>query len=202
MACMHRRLAASILFLGWLMTTTNAPAAEPIRFAVRFPAPQTHYVEVEARFPTAGRAEIELMMPVWTPGSYLVREYAGKVEDFAAKKPDGSALEWSRSRKNRWKVATAGTDEVVATYRVYGRSMSVQANWIDASFAMLQGAATFMTPADGVARPHEVVVDPAPGWKRSITGLPAAPGGKPHHYVAPATPRSTNSPSTASPISS
>ena len=182
-----RRTSPSTLFLWGIMTTIAAPAAraaEPVRYSVRFPAPQTHYVEVEARIPAAGQAEVELMMPVWTPGSYLVREYAGKVEDFAAKKPDGSALEWSRSRKNRWQVATAGTDEVVATYRVYGRSMSVQANWIDASFAMLQGAATFMTPADGVARPHEVVVDPAPGWKRSITGLPAAPGGKPHHYVA------------------
>lgn len=182
-----RRTSPSTLFLWCIMTTIAAPAAgsvEPVRYSVRFPAPQTHYVEVEARIPAAGKAEVELMMPVWTPGSYLVREYAGKVEGFAAKKLDGSALEWSRSRKNRWKVATGGAEEVVATYRVYGRSMSVQANWIDSSFAMLQGAATFMTPADGVARPHEIVVDPAPGWKRSTTGLPEAPGGRPHHYVA------------------
>ncbi|WP_165075519.1 M61 family metallopeptidase [Paludisphaera rhizosphaerae] len=181
---MNRRLAPSILFLGWFMTTTNAPAAEPIRFAVRFPAPQTHYVQVEARFPTAGKAEIELMMPVWTPGSYLVREYAGKVEDFVAKKPDGTPLETVKSRKNRWKIMTGGAAEVVATYKIYGRTMAVQSNWIDSSFAMLQGAATFMTLADGVARPHEVVVDPAAGWKCSISGLPSGPGGKPNHYVA------------------
>lgn len=181
------RTAPSALFLWCIMSTLPPPdarAAEPIRYSVRFPAPQTHYVEVEARIPTAGKAEVELMMPVWTPGSYLVREYAGKVEDLAVKKADGSPLTATKSRKNRWKVATGGADEVTATYRVYGRTMSVQANWVDSSFAMLQGAATFLTLADGVARPHEIVVDPAQGWKQSVTGLPAAPGGKPHHYIA------------------
>ncbi|WP_165249364.1 M61 family metallopeptidase [Paludisphaera soli] len=186
MTSTRRRPIPPTLILWCIMTTIPAAAlaAEPVRYALRFPAPQTHYVEVEARIPTAGKPEVELMMPVWTPGSYLVREYAKGVEDLAARKPDGSELTAAKSRKNRWKVATGGADEVVVTYRVYGRTMAVQANWIDSAFAMLQGAATFLTPADGVARPHEVVVDPAQGWKQSVTALPPAPGGKPHHYVA------------------
>jgi len=187
MTSRRTRPLPTILTLTWcLMTTITAAASEapPIRYALRFPAPQTHYVEVEARVPAAGKAEVELMMPVWTPGSYLVREYARGVEELAARKPDGSPLAAAKSRKNRWKVPTGGADEVVVSYRVYGRTMAVQSNWVDASFAMLQGAATFLTLADGVARPHEVVVDPAAGWKQSVTGLPAAPGDRPHHYVA------------------
>ena len=183
----HRRVSPSTLFLGCVMTTiaaSGARATEPIHYVARFPAPQTHYVEVEARVPTGGAAAVELMMPVWTPGSYLVREYAGKVENFDAKTPDGEALEWSRSRKNRWRVATGGAGEVAVSYRVYGRTMSVQANWIDSSFAMLQGAATFMTPVDDLARPREIAVEPAEGWTRSISGLPHAPGGGEHRYVA------------------
>ena len=57
---------------------------EPIAYTLRFPAPQTHYVEAEARIPTGGRAEVELAMAVWTPGSYLVREYARNVEEVTA----------------------------------------------------------------------------------------------------------------------
>ena len=58
-------------------TTTflDAQTAEPIRYTLRFPAPHTHYVEVEAVYPTARQASIEIFMAVWTPGSYLVREY-------------------------------------------------------------------------------------------------------------------------------
>ena len=53
----------------------NAGGRQPIRYTLSFPAPQTHYVDVVATIPTDGRPEVELMMAVWTPGSYLVREY-------------------------------------------------------------------------------------------------------------------------------
>ncbi len=43
--------------------------SEPIRYTLSFPAPQTHYVEVEATVPTGGRSQVELEMAVWTPGS-------------------------------------------------------------------------------------------------------------------------------------
>jgi hypothetical protein len=52
---------------------------EPIAYVVRLAAPQTHVVDIEARVPTEGRDAIELTMPVWTPGSYLVREHARHV---------------------------------------------------------------------------------------------------------------------------
>ncbi|MFL6192743.1 MAG: hypothetical protein ACJ75H_01125, partial [Thermoanaerobaculia bacterium] len=52
----------------------GAAMPQPISYTVRFPAPQTHYVEVEALVPTDGLPAIELMMAVWTPGSYMVRE--------------------------------------------------------------------------------------------------------------------------------
>ena len=62
----------------------QAPAAEPIRYTLSFPAPHTHYVEVSAAVPTGRRADVDLMMAVWTPGSYLVREYARNVEAVTA----------------------------------------------------------------------------------------------------------------------
>jgi predicted metalloprotease with PDZ domain len=54
--------------------------------------------------------------------------------------------------------------------------MSVRTNWIDAGFALINGAPTFMTLADGVVRPHEVAVDLPRGWQRAMTGLPDATG--------------------------
>ena len=61
----------------------------------------------------------------------------------------------------------------------------MRTNWVDASFALVNGAATFLTPADGVTRPHDVRIEPPPGWLRSLTGLPDSPDKAPHHYVAP-----------------
>lgn len=161
----------------------SSAAVDPIRYTLSFPEPQTHYVEVAATIPTGGRPQVELMMAVWTPGSYLVREFERNVEAVTATTPEGRSLTVDKSDKNRWVAATAGAETIVVKYRVYGREMSVRTNFIESDFALLNGAPTFMTLADGAPRAHEVTIIPAAGWKRSLTSLPEMPGE--HHFRAP-----------------
>ena len=101
---------------------TTAAAAQrgldPIRYTVSFPAPHTHYMEVSAIVPTGGRADVELMMAVWTPGSYMVREYARHVEAMTAADRGGRALAVEKTEKNRWTIATGGAATVDVRYRV------------------------------------------------------------------------------------
>jgi len=160
-----------------------AQALEPIRYTVRFPAPETHYLEVEAVYPTGGRPHVDLFMAVWTPGSYLVREYARHVENVTVRGPGGRALTIQKSAKNRWRADTGGAPTVTVTYRVYGREMTVRNNWVESSFAMLNGAPTFISLVGGSSRPHEVRLELPSGWKTSSTAmLPVA--GQPHTYRA------------------
>jgi predicted metalloprotease with PDZ domain len=169
--------------LLWAAPPADAQPGAPLRYTLRFPAPHTHYVEVEASLPSDGRARLDLMMPVWTPGSYLVREYSRNVEAVVARH-GARALPVAKTRKNHWEVTTGGADSVTLTYRVYARQMAVQGNWVDADFAMLNGAATFITIADRLSRPHEVRVELPPGWAASVSPLPELPGTSPHHYAA------------------
>ncbi len=171
------------LLIGLAMTPA-ALAADPIFYTVRFASPQSHYVEIEAKYPVDGKGTVELMMPVWTPGSYLVREFSRQVESVAVV-PEGSPIKVEKVRKNRWKIDAGDAKSVTVSYRVYCREMSVRSNWVDASFALLNGAATFLTLADGPQRPHDVTIVPPAGWLKTLTGLPDAPDRKPHHYVAP-----------------
>ena len=180
-------LPSGVLTVVLLLAGPGMPAAQsldPISYTVRFPAPATHYAEVEAVVPVDGRTAVELMMAAWTPGSYLIREYARHVEAVGAATPGGEALAVTKSSKNRWRVDTAGADRIVVTYRVYCREMSVRTNWVEADFAMLNGAPTFLTLAETAARPHDVRIEPAAGWSESVTALPPAPGGGPHSYRA------------------
>lgn len=168
-------------WLGLAITLAAAPPA-PIEYTVRIPAPQTHYVEVEARVPTAGQPSVELMIAVWTP--YVIREFARNVEAVTARTVDGRAVSIEKTRKNRWRVENGGADPVVVAYRVYCHVMSVQDNWVDDEFALLNGASTFLTLAERAARPHDVrLILPQP-WRTSLTGMPVVDGA-PHHYRAP-----------------
>jgi predicted metalloprotease with PDZ domain len=169
------------LFLLLLVALSAAQPA-PISYTVRIPTPQNHYIEVEARVPTAAQPSIELMMAVWTP--YVTREYAKNLEDFAAHTEDGRSLPTAKSRKNRWRIETAGADPVVVKYRVYCHVMGVQDNWVDDEFALLNGAPTFLTLSDRVPRPHDVRIVLPAAWKITATGMPPVES-QPHHYRAP-----------------
>jgi predicted metalloprotease with PDZ domain len=183
---MTRSIFAAVLgaalFAMQTTTTLEAQAQDPIRYTLRFPAPHTHYVDVEATYPTSRQPAIEIYMAVWTPGSYLIREYERHVEGVAAT-ADGKALPIEKSRKNRWRITTGGAGAVTVRYKVYAREMTVRNNWVDAGFAMLNGAPTFLTLVGGGQRPHEVRLDLPAAWKGSATALTPIAGAA-HAYRA------------------
>src|ERR1051325_9557813 len=148
-------LLAAALLMTYADSAAAQTAAEPIRYTLSFPAPHTHYAEVTVLVPTDRRADVELMMAVWTPGSYLVREYERNVEGVTAAGPDGRALTVVKSDKNRWRVTTGGAPNVTVRYRVYGREMSVRTNWVEAGFALVNGAPTFLLLADRTPRAQQ-----------------------------------------------
>jgi predicted metalloprotease with PDZ domain len=161
----------------------GAQPLEPIRYTLSFSAPQTHYVEIDAVIPTDGQPQVDLMMAVWTPGSYLVREFERHVEAVTALGAGGARLPLEKTRKNRWRITTNGARTVSLRYRVYCREMSVRTNWVDDQFALINGAPTFITLVDQRARAHEVRLQLPAGWSRSLSGMPAA-SPEPNHYRA------------------
>jgi predicted metalloprotease with PDZ domain len=165
------RVALFAIVLCWHFPLA-AQTLAPIRYTVSFPAAHTHYVDVEASIPTDGQRVVELMMPVWTPGSYLVREYSRNVESLTARDAAGVARVVEKTRKNRWKVVV-GTAPLILQYRVYAHEMSVRTDWVDDEFALLNGAATYITRLDGRDRPYEITVRLPAAWARSLSGMPS-----------------------------
>jgi predicted metalloprotease with PDZ domain len=149
--------------------TTNAST---VQYRLSFRQAETHRVDVELSLPSDGKPQIELMMPVWTPGSYLVREYSRQVESISAL--DGKTsqgLNIYKKNKNHWLVDCSGVDEVVVRYSLYCREMSVRTNWVEKDFAFLTGAATFLTRSDMLDHPHIVRFDALPNWPNIATSL-------------------------------
>ena len=157
--------------------TNVKPAAAPdIAYTVSMPKPATHLLEVEMRLRWAAMPDkAELKMPVWTPGSYLVREYARHVQDLAVKDASGRALPWRKINKNTWQVDSKGAGEIVATYRVYSNELTVRTNELNDEHAFFTPAALLMFPKGQLQAASIVKVNPPNNWKVA-TGLPAVAG--------------------------
>ena len=140
-------------------------------FAVSLTRPTTHLVEVEMRVSglTAGKPT-DLTMPVWTPGSYMVREFSRHVQDFEAVGPDGKPLPWHKTRKNIWQVENGAATAFIAHYRVYANDLSVRTNEFNEKHAFLVPAATFFYVGGALNATATVKVNTPNNWKVA-TGL-------------------------------
>lgn len=157
--------------------TVEAKIAAPtISYTVSMSKPWTHLLEVEMRLNwTTMPAQIELKMPVWTPGSYLIREYAKNVESFAAKDAGSADLAWRKINKNTWQIDAQDKSEIVVRYNVYANELTVRTNELNADHAFFTNAALLMYPKNQLQTASTVKVVPFGGWKIA-TGLPKVAG--------------------------
>lgn len=132
-----------------------------VRYRVSMPRPHTHLFEVEARFP--GGAERTVCLPVWTPGSYLVREYARHLQELEARDDEGRAVPLERLDKRSWRVLSSAA--VTLRYRVYANELTVRTSHLDDSHGYFNGATLFLYDEALRARPHHVEVVAPEGWR-------------------------------------
>ena len=147
-----------------------------ISYTVSMSKPWTHLLEVEMRLNWAQMPDkAELKMPVWTPGSYLIREYSRHVEDFTAKDATGNNLTWQKTSKNTWQIDTKGAKEIVARYNVYANELTVRTNELNDRHAFFNNSALLMFPKDQLKAASTVKIVPFGNWKVA-TGLPKVEG--------------------------
>ena len=183
------RLSPALLTLLILLGAAQSrgqQANSPISFTVSMPKPWTHLLEVEMRVQVPANLnlpnETNLIMPVWTPGSYLIREFERNVQDFTADS-GGQALNWTKTNKNTWQVKTGGARQWRAFYRVYANEFSVRTNELNADHAFWNNAALLMYPEGWISKPSTVNVVTPPGWKVA-TGLPEIESAGPKTFRA------------------
>ncbi len=136
-----------------------------IHYLVAMPQPETHLFEVTLHLVNYISPVLDLKMPVWSPGSYLVREYAKNLQDFAAFAGD-EALPWQKISKNHWQVNKNGVSELTIRYRIFANELTVRTNHLDTTHGYFNGAALFFRIPGLEGEPIRVtIVPPYPEWQ-------------------------------------
>jgi predicted metalloprotease with PDZ domain len=171
----------SLIFIAFM--SSSVLAQNKIAYEVSFTEPQAHYAEVLMNISGVKAAHIDLKMPVWTPGSYLIREFSKNVEGFKAFGSGGKELPFEKINKNTWRISTANSGMIKVSYRVYSFEISVRTSFVDESHAFLSPTGIFMYPDGQLNAASEITINPHKSWSKISTGLEKVTS-KPNTYYA------------------
>lgn len=152
-------------------------AQTKINYELSFKEPQAHYVNVQMELSGLKKDYVDVKMPAWAPGSYLIREFAKNVEGFQANAA-GKALKSEKINKNTWRVYTAGAADLNVNYSVYAFEISVRTSFVDAAHAFISPTGIFMYPDGQLKSSSTVEVVPFQNWSKVSTGLEPVAGQK------------------------
>lgn len=135
----------------------------PVSYRVSMSRPHAHLFEVQAHFPAAGD-EVVVGLPVWTPGSYLVREYARHVQELQVLTVNDQPVPFERLDKRSLRVR-AGNKPFRLHYKVYANELTVRTSHLDGSHGYFNGATLFFYAEALRTREHRVALHLPDGWK-------------------------------------
>ncbi len=138
------------------------------------PKPQNHYFHVEMVLTGFNANQLTVKMPVWAPGSYLVREFSKNVDLVKAFDELGKPLKVSKRTKNAWSVEKGSASTVKVVYDVYSFELSVRTSFLDLTHGFISGSGVFMYLDGQKQLPGELTVKPYKDFKKVSTSLTPA----------------------------
>ena len=104
-------------------------------------------------------------LPVWIPGSYLVREFSKHLQNLNARQSSRKPLVVQQLDKCTWQIAATPGKPLVLRYEVYAFDNSVRTAWLDAQRGFFNGTSLCLQVAGCEALPHALQV----GAPKNIT---------------------------------
>ena len=117
-------------------------------------------------------AQQEVSLPVWIPGSYLVREFSKNLQELCAQQGNRE-VPLTQLDKHRWLADCGAGKPLVLTYRVCAYDASVRTAWLDAARGFFNGTSLCLRVHGQEKQRHtiEIVSTPATAAWSVATGL-------------------------------
>lgn len=152
-----------------------------VAYAIAMSEPDTHLFEVTMEIRGHPGPIMELSLPSWIPGSYLIREFAKHVQDLTATSGD-RPLPKEKVEKGTWRIQKGDAETVTIRYKAYGNELTVDTSHLDSTHGYFNGPCVFMYVRGHKDLPARLTVVPPAGWKVTTGLTPVA--GAPNTFTA------------------
>ena len=121
--------------------------------------------------------QVQITLPNWTPGSYKIRDYSGKIRTISFRTSTGAILKAAKLDKSSWKVARDETGTVEVIYEIYASELTPRASHADATHALLNPSGLLFYVEGYKEQTSEIELSIPDGW-RITTGLEKIDGNR------------------------
>lgn len=166
--CMIKKI---IILLMIFMSSSKIKSQ--INYKVEITEPNSHYAHVTLEFPVTGGEKTIVGLPVWTPGSYLVREFAKSIESVEVKDENAKSISINKINKNQWEFVSEINTTVSVSYDIYCHEFSARTTFINDEQALLNNASLLMFISGRESEGGFVnITFPEQKWKNAESSLP------------------------------
>lgn len=158
----------------------NCPTVE---YSVSFENPAEHYINVELSISNIQDSVIDLRMPVWATGYYIILDSPKHLTDFRVTTNNGETIAWSKPLKNSWLIHNGKNKEILVKYRIFANNKSVGEANVDRERAFLATNEVFLFINNQIQTPSTIRITPWEGWSKITTGLKRVEGEENTYYA-------------------
>lgn len=157
--------------LLYLFLLINISFSQTVSYELKMDDPKSHYFQVDMILKGFKNKEIEVKMPVWTPGSYLVRDFPKNINHVFAIDEDGKKLMVHKVSKNTWQIQRQKSRNIRVSYLVYAFDLTVRTSFLDENHGYVNGTSMFMYTEETLNKPGELMIQPHESFSKISTNL-------------------------------
>lgn len=140
-------------------------------YSVSMEEPESHYLDIRLACEGVTTTQTNFILPVWSPGYYLILDNPKHIVDFDVIDTEGNKLAWHKKSKNCWVVENGNQNKFTISYRFFANRKSVAESYVDSEKAFIMPNNLFMHIENQINNPVQVTFNPYKNWNKISTGL-------------------------------
>lgn len=147
-------------------------------YIVTIENPEQNIVKVSLKLTRPqGQSKVVVFLPSWSPGSYMMREYARNIRWIQVQQKNGEVLCHTQTAKGQWEIdwdkseLKTPTDQFEVSYVIYLNELTVRTSHVNSSHAFLHGPSYLVGVLDHEMKDPTIEFRFPPLWSKLNTGL-------------------------------
>lgn len=155
-----------LIFLQIILLTFALHAQQPeISYHIAWSQPNSHYLEIGMSISDWHENSLDVRIPAWRPGRYVIQNYAKNVIDFQAFGQEGNSLPSQKIDKGTWRIENDASQKIIVNYKYYARQLDAGSSYLDDSEAYINPITCLMYVPGKELLPASLSIKKPADWK-------------------------------------